>query len=147
MGCDANIAATRFPIRCEGVCDVCSAPTNISIDICGEHASEGRCDNCGRKWALAVRIRCPVCKKHQRSPPFWIVAWHPDVIEFYNERGAPIQYELDDLETIGGLVGDREQELVADDPPRVQVVYEYDGDRLEVLVDEQMNVLEVTEPD
>ena len=131
----------------EGVCEVCSGQMVTSLDICTEHASDGPCTDCGREWALAARSRCQVCKNTHAGPPYWYVAWHPEVVAFYNERGTPIQYELGDHLDIGGLVGEYEQELVADDPPRVRVTYQYDGDRLTLLVDEEMTVLEVTAPD
>lgn len=130
----------------EGVCEVCSGAMDTSLDICTEHASDGPCDNCGREWALAARSRCRICKNNHSGPPYWYVAWHPEVVAFYYDRGAPIQYEPGDHLDFGGLVGEYGQELVADDPPRVRVTYRYDGDRLEVLVDEEMSVLEVTTP-
>lgn len=68
---------------------------------------------------------------------------HPDVMAFFNERGAPLQYASDAVHP----PADAEQELVSDDPLRVRITYEYEGDQLEVLVDEEMNVLEVTESD
>lgn len=131
----------------EGVCVLCSGPTNISLDICKDHAAEGLCDTCGREWALTVRAQCPVCKNHETGPPYWFLSVHPEVIGFYNERGVPLQYEIGDYEGLQRLMGEYEQELVSDDPPRVRVAYEYEGDRLEVLIDEKMNVLEVTAPD
>lgn len=131
----------------EGVCEVCSGAMDSSVDACSEHASDGLCDDCGREWALVARSRCRVCKNSHTGPPYWYVAWHPEVVAFYNDRGVSLQYEPDERLDIGGLVGEYDQELVADAPPRVQVTYQYEGDRLEVLVDEEMRVLEVTTPD
>lgn len=127
----------------EGVCVVCSGPTAISVDICEEHASAGLCDNCGREWAITARERCPVCKNHETGPPFYFVARHPAVIGFFYDRGAPLQYDRDGASLTDSAV----QELVSEQPPRLQVAYEYEGDRLEMLVDQELNVLEVTEPD
>ena len=127
----------------EGVCDVCSGPMDTSLHICEEHTSDGLCDNCGRTSVVTARRRCLVCKNNHRGNPYWIVAMHPDVIGFFNERGVSLQYASDAVHP----PEDAEQELVSDDPPRVRITYQYEGDRLEVLVDEEMNVLEVTEPD
>lgn len=127
----------------EGVCDVCSGPMENSLSICENHASEGMCDKCGRVWPVTARQRCPVCKKHERGPPYYFVTMHPAVIGFFNERGVTLQYESDSNEVnLGETV---EQKLASEDPPRVQVTFEYEGDRLALLVDEELNVLEVTE--
>ncbi len=131
----------------EGVCEVCSGPTETSLDVCTEHGSDGLCEACGREWALAARSHCHVCKNSHTGPPYWYLAWHPVVVAFYYERGVSLQYDVGDHLDIGGLAGEYDQELVADDPPRVQVTYRYEGDRLELLVDEELTVLETTTPD
>lgn len=127
----------------EGVCPRCNSPMDTSLQICEEHSSDGGCDNCRHMAAITAQSRCRACKTAPRAPPYWRVAMHPEVIAFFYERGTPLLYASDAAHP----PEDADQELVSDDPLRVQVTYECDGDRLEVLVDEELTVLEVTDPD
>ena len=131
----------------EGVCPRCTGPVDTSLQICEEHAAEGLCDNCGAVFAILFRSRCRVCKDWHGGPPKWMVNFHPDVVGFYSERGVQYQFTSDAGFGPHVLDLDNEQKVVSDEPLRVGLRYEYEGDRLEVLVDEEMNVLEVTEPD
>lgn len=73
-----------------GVCKECSGPIERSFDICPDHGSNGMCDNCGRRWGIVGRFRCPVCKDFTSAPPNMVVNEHPAVVAFYHERGVPI---------------------------------------------------------
>lgn len=126
----------------EGVCYRCNSPMDTSLQICEDHPSDGVCDDCGQMAAITAQSRCRVCKTAPRAPPYWRVAMHPEVIGFFYQRGMPLLYAGD----AGHPPEDAEQELVSDEPLRVRITYECDGDRLAVLVDEELNVLEVTEP-
>lgn len=131
-----------------GVCDTCSGPIESTLDICGEHAHDGICDVCGRQFAVMAHFRCPVCKNHHTGPPRTIVTQHPAVVAFYYERGIPIQYEVDDFESVrlrDNLIQNHDQELVSEDPIRVQIRIQYGGDELELMLDDELDVVEVTE--
>jgi hypothetical protein len=43
------------------------------------------------------------------------------------------------------LVSEFEQELVSTDPPRVRVTIQYEGDELQLTLNEEMHVVDVTE--
>lgn len=43
------------------------------------------------------------------------------------------------------IVTDHEQELVSEDPFRVRVTVEYEGDGLELTMDEELNVIEIVQ--
>lgn len=134
----------------EGVCDNCSGPMESSVDVCEDHTTEGVCDNCGRNPAVMVHWTCPVCKNYHAAPPRVKVKHHPAVIQFFYERGVPFQYEISDVETLKRaryIFSQQEQELVSDDPLRIRVTLQYEGDSMALTLDEEMNVLEITEPD
>lgn len=131
----------------EGVCPRCAGPVDTSLEICEDHDSEGPCDNCGAVWPINFRSRCRVCKRSSGGPPNWMVGFHPDVVGFYSERGVQYQFASDGGFGPTVLDPENEQTVVSDDPLRVRITYEYEGDQLEVLIDEEMNVLEVTESD
>lgn len=137
----------------EGVCAVCSGPIERWLNVCPEHASEGMCPNCGQRYDVMVRFRCPVCKAHSEVVPScsWLVMHHPSVVAFYHDRGIPVQYEsaergsfqprfqeIDHGEEI-------EYELVSTDPPRVRVTFRHEGDELALTLDEGVNVVDVRE--
>jgi hypothetical protein len=127
----------------EGVCHRCNSPMDTSLRVCEDHLPEGGCPNCDQMAAITAQSRCRVCKAAPYAPPYWRAVMHPAVIGFFYERGTSLLYTRDAVHP----PEDAEQELVSDDPPRVRVAYECDGDRLELLVDEELNVLEMTESD
>lgn len=139
----------------EGVCDVCSGPIERWLNVCTDHASEGMCPNCEQRYDVMVRFRCPICKRHSEVVPScsWLVMHHPAVVAFYYDRGIPVQYEGVD----GGSYHPRyrdgdfgwgiDHELVSVDPPRVRVTFQHEGDELELMLDENVNVVDVRERD
>lgn len=150
MAARSTRSKQHFLPATEGVCSVCAGPMETSLHVCEDHASEGICGTCGRRDAVMARFRCPVCKDWNATPPRGAIAYHPAVIAFYHERGVPIQYETDDLEShkrAGQLVAEHEQELVSEDPLRVRVTVAYEGDELRLTVDENLDVIELEEPD
>lgn len=128
----------------EGVCPQCSGPTANSLDICANHVPDDVCENCGYLKRISTEVRCTVCKFGGIFAPTSVAVYHPSVLAFFNERGVALQYEVD--HRWKDVVEDVDQTLVSEDPPQVRVSYQYDGDRLDVLLDDELNVLEVTEP-
>lgn len=132
----------------EGVCDACLGPMESSLDICEDHASQGMCDNCGRSLAIIAHLECSVCKNYHGAPPHSLVKHHPAVVGFYYERGVPIQYEVDDVETgrqASIHFADHEQELISAEPPRVRVTIQCEGDSMELILDENLTVIDINE--
>lgn len=132
----------------EGVCSACYGPMERSLDICNDHTDEGVCDNCGRRSEVMAQFRCRVCKNYHGAPPRTIVKHHPAVISFYYERGIPLQYGIEDIESsrrAGTRINEHEQELISEDPPKVRVTARYEGDILELTLDRDLAVIDVTE--
>lgn len=131
-----------------GVCDACSGPIEGWLHLCEDHAAEGLCPNCGWRDAAVARFRCALCKRHHLMVPWWLVIDHPAVVAFYFNRGVPLQYEdgvnyQPRIES--NLQAHLDQELVSADPPRVRVTLQYEGDELQLTLDEKLNVVDVRE--
>ncbi|WP_162991571.1 winged helix-turn-helix domain-containing protein [Halostella salina] len=92
---------------------------------------------------VLARLACEDCGMVFRVPAAACVVDHPAVVSFHYERGVDIrdQSYLD----MGFLTGEN-GEVVSEDPVRVRVDVELDGDRLTVLLDESTAVVSVDEP-
>ncbi|WP_433629192.1 winged helix-turn-helix domain-containing protein [Halomicrococcus sp. NG-SE-24] len=131
-----------------GVCDACSGPMEGWLHLCDDHTAEGVCPNCGWRDAVVARFRCGVCKRHHQMVPWWLVINHPVVVAFYYDHGVPLQYEdgvhfQPRIEL--NLQAHHDQELVSVDPPLVRVTIDYEGDELQLTMDEELNIIEVIE--
>lgn len=131
-----------------GVCDRCSGPMDGWLEGCADHDTDGVCPDCGWRYAAVARFLCTVCKHHHQLAPWWLVVNHPAVVAFYYRRGLPLLYE-DGVEfqprIESNLQTNHDQELVSTDPPRVRVTVRYDGDELRLTLDEDLNVVELSE--
>lgn len=130
-----------------GVCPDCAGRISGKIDTCPDHDStDGAvCDQCESVFEIQPFFVCEVCKSEHtgawHSPPltdqavkrFFFEHGH-DPDELYIESSQHILHEtVEDVE------------LLSEEPPRVRVIYEIDGDRLDVTLDEDTNVLDVSE--
>ena len=133
-----------------GVCDACSGPMEGWLHVCDDHTTEGVCRSCGWRDAVVARFLCAVCKQHHQMVPWWLVINHPAVVAFYYDHGVPLQYEdgvsfQPRVEL--NLQAQHEQELISEDPPLVRVTIQHEGDKIQLTMDEHLNVIDVTEPD
>jgi len=89
---------------------------------------------------VLARLACEDCGMVFRVPAAACVVDHPAIVAFHYERGVDIR-ELNylDMEFLTGENG----EVVSEDPVRVRVDVELDGDRLRVLLDESTAVVSV----
>ncbi|WP_137285513.1 DUF7351 domain-containing protein [Halorussus salinisoli] len=137
--------------RIEGVCTGCSGPIDSWLHVCDDHAAEGVCPTCERRYAVMARFRCPVCKASGEIVPScsWLVMHHPAVVAFYYDRGVPLQYEDDDSGSFQPRYRDVDPkedidyELIAEDPPRVRVTFRHEDAELQLTLDEDVNVIDV----
>lgn len=133
---------------CEGICSTCSGSVEATIHICADHAGDGICGECGRVPEMMAHFICPICKSAYGAPPYKLVAHHPAVIGFYYDRGVMFQYDVRDSNSLRrreNLVATHDQTLISRDPLRVRVSIAYEGDELQLVVDETMDVVDVTE--
>jgi hypothetical protein len=71
---------------------------------------------------------------------------HPAVVAFCWDHGIELGYASDDTARwLTNLFENVDQELLSSDPPRVCVSVEYGGDELRLTLDEEMNVVDVSE--
>jgi hypothetical protein len=139
-------AMGKFLMQMGGLCPDCSGSVDSSINICEDHDSDGVCANCGRRDEIQARWVCTTCKNAGHGPPGPNLALHARVVSFYADRGLEIGYETTDFENVVRMptaMSDHEQEVVSTDPIRVRVTIRYAGDRLRVLIDDSMHIVEV----
>lgn len=144
-------ARHQYALRIAGICPWCSGRIEPSFHVCDAHAPQGDepCPACNRTYEVAVRLVCTVCKATNicsvitvlNNPP------HPVVAEFYREHEVEFEFTKYDSEVLSlheKLVREAEQELVSSEPPRVQVTIPLEGDERELLIDEELNVTDVS---
>ena len=113
-----------------GFCAACEGPTTPSFD---------RIDD-----ELAVVYECERCGDHLQADPAGVVLSHPAVVSFYYDHGIDVRRE-----PLWRLLGPNYGELkdltrvVEEDPLRVRISFERDGDRLDLVLDETAEVVEV----
>lgn len=133
----------------DGVCPECSGAIDRELQVCDDHqpGTDEVCPNCGRQDEILVLYQCIVCKFSGAAAPGDVVTQHPAVIAFYYEHGINLLYNLDFQEVNQVLeISERHEQTVESlDPFRVRVTIQLEGDGLELLLDGDMNVLEVTD--
>lgn len=131
----------------ERVCPDCSGTVDSIVEVCDDHdpGADEVCPNCRRKDQIIGIFQCTVCKFSTAGSPSAIVTQHPAVISLYHEHGVDLQYDLDfeEVKRVLDLSEAHEQSLESTDPLRVRVTVQYEGDELQLLLDEAMSVLEV----
>lgn len=130
----------------EGVCPTCSGSVDGWLDCCPNHDSKGVCENCGARFAALARLECRVCKEHTKTSPKALVLFHQAVIGFYDDHGVSTQFRGDDFESVQRgfkLMDSHELDIVSENPPRVVVTVESDGDELRLTFDETVAVVDV----
>lgn len=131
----------------EGLCSACSGPVDAALEVCSTHDGDGVCPNCGREFSSWIHFQCRVCKDHHGTAPASIPLFHPAVVAFYHDRGVSTQLHADDFERVRRvmeLMDNHEMEVVSEEPPRVEVTISYDGDQLQLTIDETVTVVDVS---
>lgn len=132
----------------DGVCSACSGPVKSKLDVCEDHRvdSDGKCSNCGRPYEVEAIYNCLVCKNAFGAPPSAVVVQHPAVISFYHDHGIDYQFNpsFDDMTNLLEIVQGHEQELVSTSPSEVLVTVQYAGDELNLTLNDEMCVVDVS---
>lgn len=133
-----------------GICPACSGAVDSSLRICEEHTPESGkvCPHCEMQDSVRVRYRCTVCKNWDAVPVQATVKNHPAVISFLHERDVDMTFDIDDVETskrTWELFWELDHALISADPIRIRVVVPCQGDELHLLLDEELDVIEVSE--
>lgn len=130
-----------------GVCPECSGAVDFELDVCDDHVAgpDGPCPNCGQRDEILALYQCTVCKFSTGGAPSGLVSQHPAVISFYYDHGIDLQYDLDfrGVKRVLELGEAHEQILESTDPLRIRIIIRYEGDEMNLLIDEEMSVVEV----
>ena len=142
----------RILLRFEDICPECAGPVEWTLDVCADHdPSDEACPNCGRADPARVRETCTVCKSAGHGTPGIKVLLHPAVVAFYYNHGIEIgmtgDTSFEDVIRTLELYRGFEEEVVSADPPRIRVTISHEDDELHLLLDEDMNVVDVSDPE
>lgn len=134
----------------QGVCPACSGTIETSLHLCEEHRPESGavCPDCGRRDSVRVRYVCTVCKNRNRRPVELTVIDHPEFIAFYHDHDVDLRWDVDDSNECIRLMEHMwamEHSLVSTDPVRIRVTAPCDGDELELLLDEELDIIDVSQ--
>ena len=112
-----------------GFCPACEGPTTPSFEWVDDE--------------LAAVYECERCGDHLQADPAGVVLSHPAVVSFYYDHGIDVRRE-----PLWRLLGPNYGELkdltriVEEEPLRVRITFERDGDRLDLVLDEAAEVVE-----
>ena len=106
-------------------CTNCSGPVSPSIDAADEE--------------VTVQFSCDRCYTTARTSVASLLLTEPAVVSFHYDHGIDIRETL--LGTLGWLV-DNDTEQVSESPPRYAVTGTLDDERLRVVVDDTLEVVE-----
>lgn len=127
----------------EGVCPHCLGAVDVTIDACTDHepTDSGRCPNCDRFNMADVWMVCTTCKRSMPPSVTIIVLNHPEVTAFYHERD--IEHRFASWETVARSYQVAE-ELISEDPVRMRMTIPAGGDELQLTLDHELNVVDVS---
>lgn len=131
----------------EGVCPDCTGSISASIFVCSEHdADEPVCPECGSFWHVQAFFVCDVCKYTLGTPGFAPMSTDMRVKAFFYERGLDIDECFDASRMKPVFDAIQKIDVTGEDPLEVTVQVALEGDRLEVVLDEDAQVAQVRAP-
>lgn len=138
----------RSNMELEGICPDCSGSISSSFYVCDDHdVQEGSvCDECDSFWEIRLRWVCDICKSTNQGAPFQHIFTVPKVRAFYHDHGM----NPNDLFVTSAISKIHETiaeiSIVSEDPLEVLIAVAIDGDRLEMRLDNEANVVDITQP-
>lgn len=133
---------TEFLALASGVCPRCSGPIDWPLRVCEDHdTEEGCCDRCNTRHAVKIDYDCPTCSHEEANVPvgFNLFLTAPELVSFFSSRG--LIPAVPRWETMAPMF-DYRDEVIAVDPLEVRLTYTLEGDRLEMTIDDELNVHE-----
>ena len=129
----------------DGICPDCAGPMPVaSLEVCEDHSPspdyDEVCESCGSIFWTEVISICGICGSVWKMPIQFHLVTHPEVVAFYHEHG--IDFHLATYEHRPYLLTYRE-ELLSEDPLRIQTTIPLGDDELHVVVDGEATVIEV----
>lgn len=129
-----------------GMCPRCSASLESDLTVCEDHdPGDGVCETCNFKHQVKHEATCPNCPFRTVGPLPIALEADADVLQFVTAHGFnPVTPSEDEW---GAMVQSWEEEVHSLDPVEVSVTWTLNGDSLSVTVDEDLQVVDVTETD
>jgi len=118
----------RFHLAMDGICPNCAAEMASETDV---NADEG----------ISTAHRCGNCTYEARVPLFGHVIRHPAVVSFYYERGVDVtDMPYWKLRTLARAF---DETVLTEEPWAADVAIEADGERLRLILDDRLEVVEI----
>lgn len=124
-----------------GICPRCSSQVEQILNLCEDHdATTGVCEICHKRHAVRVDYYCTICTKVEERIPLGLhLHTAPDLQSFAAANG--INLARPTWEDNSFLIG-YEETVLNTDPLKVRLTYSTDGNRIELTVDENLDVIE-----
>lgn len=135
----------------EGVCPDCAGTVTTNTHVCEDHdSSEGAvCEHCGSLWEVQTQFLCDVCKFVWITPAWGPIFMETAVLAFFYDHGLDPRslFDISFYSAANREIFDAIERVnvTSADPPKLHVTVELESDRLEVSLDEDLDVIEVTE--
>lgn len=132
----------------EGACPDCSGAVSTTIHVCEHHDSRDGsvCEHCGSSFEVLSTFVCDVCKLTWRAPAWSPIFTHLAVRVFFYERGLDHDARYDAFDTKELVDAIAAVDVTGTDPLEVTVRVVLADDHLLVTLDDEMSVVDVTEP-
>jgi len=127
-----------------GICPRCSAAIDHSVTTCEDHDdAEGLCEQCDRRHAVYVTVRCTNCNFDIGGGIMLAVGADTDLLAFLTDHGInPVA--PDSTAAINRVHEDYREELLATDPLEARFTFALDDEALVMAVDGNLAVLDAT---
>lgn len=139
----------RLHSMIEGVCADCSGSVTVTYHVCDDHDTHAGtvCGECTSLFEIQSLFVCDICKSAWRTPAWAIIFTDVAVLAFFHEHGLD-PFTLYDEFSLGVLHASIEGVDVRNEGPfELEVAVELNGDRLEVVLDDDARVIDVTDVD
>lgn len=131
----------------EGACPDCSGTVSTTVTVCDDHDTGGGsvCGHCGGIYEFQTLFTCDVCKAEWWVPAHAPIFTDVAVTAFFFEHGLnpDVLYDKSAREELGAAI--ERAAVRAQDPLELVVTVALDGDRLDVLLDGEARVVDVSE--
>lgn len=136
----------EFSTASRGVCPRCSAPVEDSLLLCDTHdASDGLCEECGRRYGVAFRTQCTNCIFNYSAVFGVRLLANPDLQSFHLDHG--LDHGNPSSERLRQLLAVYDEEVIDTDPFEARFTFTIDDDALTLTVDEEFTVVDVYRQD
>lgn len=137
----------QFMSMLEGVCPDCSGTVDTTIYVCEDHdLQDGTvCEHCRSFWEMRLHYVCKVCKHNMKTAPFAPIHTELRVKAFYQKHGIDPDelYDLSAIPEIHETI--EEMTVMSEDPLEILITIAIDGDQIQMTLNEEGRVIDVTE--